>query len=371
MPDPFGAPGARLYRTGDLARWRRGRDARVPRPHRPPGEGARLPHRARRDRGRAAAQHPAVSRGRRGGARGRAGDKRLVAYVVAGADVVRRRRAARGALQASLPEYMVPSAFVPLEALPLTPNGKVDRKALPAPDGDRRRRAGYVAPRRAGRGAAGRHLGRGARRRPGGRHRRLLRPRRPLAAGDAGGVADPRGASASSCRCDACSRRRRSAGWPRAVEAARRAGRGASCRRSCAVPRDGDLPLSFAQQRLWFLDQLEPRLVGLQHAGGAAAARASRRRGAGARFTRAGRGATRRCAPIFAAVDGEPVQVIQPRRAFALPLIDLRDLAAGGARGGAARRGLAEGGASVRPRPRAAAAGGAAAAGRAASTCCC
>ena len=73
VPDPFGAePGARLYRTGDLARWLRGRDAGVPGAARPPGEGARLPHRAGRDRG-GAARAPGGARGGGGGARGRAG----------------------------------------------------------------------------------------------------------------------------------------------------------------------------------------------------------------------------------------------------------------------------------------------------------
>ncbi|HEX5708788.1 MAG TPA: phosphopantetheine-binding protein, partial [Pyrinomonadaceae bacterium] len=79
------------------------------------------------------------------------GEKRLVAYVVAG-----ERRPVpttsewRHHLQRKLPDYMIPSVFVLLEAMPLTPNGKVDRKALPAP-GEQRPRlaAAFVAPRTA------------------------------------------------------------------------------------------------------------------------------------------------------------------------------------------------------------------------------
>jgi amino acid adenylation domain-containing protein/non-ribosomal peptide synthase protein (TIGR01720 family) len=81
----------------------------------------------------------------------RPGDQRLVAYLVpdpgpAAADELRRRL--RAALAEKLPDYMVPSAFVFLDALPRTPSGKTDRGALPAPElGQEARASAYVAPR--------------------------------------------------------------------------------------------------------------------------------------------------------------------------------------------------------------------------------
>ncbi|MCL1621681.1 non-ribosomal peptide synthetase, partial [Ralstonia pseudosolanacearum] len=72
------------------------------------------------------------------------GEQRLVAYYVSGEAI--EAQTLREQLQASLPEYMVPAAYVRLERLPLTPNGKLDRKALPAPEGQAYASTAYEAP---------------------------------------------------------------------------------------------------------------------------------------------------------------------------------------------------------------------------------
>ncbi|MGJ5892712.1 amino acid adenylation domain-containing protein [Streptomyces niveiscabiei] len=126
VADPF-VPGQRLYRTGDVVRWR---------------ADGRLEFLGRGDdqvkirgfRIELAEIEAALARCEGVGqvtvvAREDQGVKRLVAYVVGEADV----EGWRAQLAAVLPDYMIPSAFVPLDALPLTPNGKVDRRALPAP----------------------------------------------------------------------------------------------------------------------------------------------------------------------------------------------------------------------------------------------
>ncbi|MEW6742261.1 MAG: amino acid adenylation domain-containing protein [Planctomycetota bacterium] len=75
------------------------------------------------------------------------GDQRLVAYIVPAGAAPPSTSDLRGSLRGFLPEYMVPSAFVFLDALPLTPSGKVDRRALPAPQAAKRDELGFVPPR--------------------------------------------------------------------------------------------------------------------------------------------------------------------------------------------------------------------------------
>ena len=133
IPDPFGVePGARLYRTGDLARWRADGNleylGRVDRQVKVRGYRIELG-----EIEEALAQHPAVRETAVLAREDGTDDRRLVAYLtVAGDRPVPASLELRQFLRNSLPEPMVPSAYVVLEALPLTPNGKVDREALPA-----------------------------------------------------------------------------------------------------------------------------------------------------------------------------------------------------------------------------------------------
>jgi amino acid adenylation domain-containing protein len=154
VPHPFAArPGERLYRTGDLARWLPDGTVdflgRIDRQVKIRGfrvEPAEIEATLERHPGIAAAVVQPRDDGR--------GNKRLVAWLV----MAMNQGGERGALELSdgdllawcrerLPAFMVPGAFVLLDALPLDPNGKVDRKALPEPDRGSRGFQGGVAPR--------------------------------------------------------------------------------------------------------------------------------------------------------------------------------------------------------------------------------
>ncbi|HYH80383.1 MAG TPA: non-ribosomal peptide synthetase, partial [Longimicrobium sp.] len=138
VENPFGA--GKLYRTGDRVRWladgtldymgRLDEQVKIRGFRIEPGEieAALLDH--------AGVRECAVL------VRDDAGDKRVVAYVVGDAEA----EALRAHLRRALPEHMVPAAFVFLEALPLSPNGKLDRKALPAPEGEAYAAREYEAP---------------------------------------------------------------------------------------------------------------------------------------------------------------------------------------------------------------------------------
>jgi amino acid adenylation domain-containing protein len=151
VPDAFSAqPGARIYRTGDRARWTERTDALThSRTHALEYLGrldAQVKVRGFRiEPGEIEAvlrRHPAVVECAVVARAAGVGDTRLVAYLVGAAEA----DALRAHVRRSLPEYMVPNAFVPLDALPLTPNGKLDRKALPALERALAEKT-YVAPR--------------------------------------------------------------------------------------------------------------------------------------------------------------------------------------------------------------------------------
>ncbi|HYO13481.1 MAG TPA: amino acid adenylation domain-containing protein, partial [Thermoanaerobaculia bacterium] len=329
VPDPFGeTPGGRLYRTGDLVRWlasgdleflgRADQQVKVRGFRIEPGEIEA-----------ALVRHPALQ-GAAVLAVG-AGNPRLVAFVTplperevpAAADL--RRHLAR-----TLPEHMVPAAFVELGSLPLTPNGKVDRRALErmAPEAGRSARA-WEAPATAAEGIlagiweevlAVPGVGAGDDFFELGGHSllatRVLSRIRALF-----GVELPlrRLFEATTVRALAAE-----------IETAGPPARTAAAPLPVPVPEEAEagLPLSFAQERLWFLDRFEPdsalynmpaavRLEGdLDGPAFAASLGEIVRRHEALRTA-------------FLEIDGRPVQRVVPWTPFELPVIDLRGLPAG------------------------------------------
>ncbi|HVT15608.1 MAG TPA: amino acid adenylation domain-containing protein [Thermoanaerobaculia bacterium] len=349
VPDPasalHGEPGARLYRTGDLARQLP--DGRIEflgrRDHQVKVRGFRI---ELGDVEAAVARHPevaqavVVARGEEGiGPDG----VRLVAYVVARDS--RRTSAAGPAAQPlahdaswaaelrdfaalRLPPFMVPSVFVTLDALPLTPAGKVDRRALPAPPD----------------------------RRGGGGARPLVAPRTPVeevlcglwaevfgmervSAGDdffaLGGhsllatrlISRLRAAFRLELPLDALFAAPRLSDLARVIEGELAGGDAAGPAEPplAAGPRPDAVPLSFAQQRLWFLDRLQPGscLYNIPNA--------TRLRGglAAPALAAACLEIVRRHEVLrtrFPAVEGRPVQEVSAEPEAPLPLLDLAAL---------------------------------------------
>ena len=190
------------------------------------------------------------------------GDQRIVAYVVpaAGAPDLDEVRAGAAEL---LPSYMVPTAFVVLDRIPLTVNGKLDRRALPAPRGPGARRSAHRRPRsrrpwprcsptcstssRVGLDDDFFELGGNS----------LIATRVVARISDALGVDVAVRALFEASTVEALAAK---------VETAyRRRGAGRGC---APRPRPELVPLSFAQQRMWFLNQYDTDVIGLQPAAG-------------------------------------------------------------------------------------------------------
>lgn len=134
VPHPFAhQPGARLYKTGDGARYRP--DGNIEflgrRDHQVKIRGYRIELseiEATLEQQASVKQAIVLAR------EDAPGDKRLVAYIISSKDKAPSSGELRAALAAGLPDYMIPSLYVVLDAFPLTPNGKVDRKVLPPPE---------------------------------------------------------------------------------------------------------------------------------------------------------------------------------------------------------------------------------------------
>ncbi|MFL6199420.1 MAG: amino acid adenylation domain-containing protein [Thermoanaerobaculia bacterium] len=329
-PDPFAAPGARLYRTGDLGR--RLPDGRVEflgrRDQQVKVRGFRI---ELGDVEAALARHPGIESAVVVDRRDpdAPGEARLVAYAVPRPGLTLSapwEMELRGFLRRLLPAYMVPSAFVMLDALPLTPAGKVDRRALPAPE---LARSGpdrpWIAPRtpveevlcaiwarlfeleRVGADADFFELG----------GHSLLATQL---------VSRVREAFALELPLRALFDAPVLSNLAHEVERALREGEGTAAPPLAPQPRPaGGIPLSFAQQRLWFLDRLEPespfynvpaavRLRGRLHPAALAAAFQEIVRRHEALRTR------------FAEEAGRPVQIVEDDLPFSLPLLDLSGL---------------------------------------------
>ena len=325
IPHPFSTePGARLYKTGDLARYLP--DGRIEFLGRTDYQvkirGFRI------ELGELEAvlrEHPAVREAVVLAQEDASGEKRLVAYVVAERESRPAANDLRSFLRQKLPEYMVPSALVLLDALPLMFNGKMDRRALPALERARPElENAVVIPRTPteeilaeiwvqvlGLERVGIHdnffdLG----------GHSLLATQVVSRIRDAFGMEIPLRRLFELPTV---------AGLAESIDVTRRAGQNLQAPPIVPVARDGDLPLSFAQQRLWFIEQLAPgnsaynipAAVRLKGALNVAALEQSLNEIVKRHET---------LRTTFAMVDGGPIQVIAPTLPMALPVVTLQEL---------------------------------------------
>ncbi|MEP7308952.1 MAG: amino acid adenylation domain-containing protein [Acidobacteriota bacterium] len=255
VPDPFSKrPGERLYRSGDRARWRSDGDleylgrlddqVKIRGFRIEPGEieSALLSHEG---------VTSAVVIARRDGEI----DPRLVAYVVTRESAPPDRAELRRWLQQRLPDYMVPAAIVPIAALPLTAHGKIDRAALPAPD-MQEARAG-VAPPRSPLEELLANIWIDVLNVPQvGRHDNFfeLGGHSLLATQAVSRIYEVLG---ESLPLRVLFERPTIAQLAEALEEMRLTDRVGAPPPLAPVPRQGPLPLSFSQQRLWFLDRIQ------------------------------------------------------------------------------------------------------------------
>ncbi|HEX2092656.1 MAG TPA: amino acid adenylation domain-containing protein, partial [Longimicrobiaceae bacterium] len=323
VPDPFGkVPGSRLYRTGDRVRWLASGEleflGRIDRQTKVRGFRIEL-----EEIEAVLVEHERVSEAAATVLEDLLGEKQVVAYVVAERGSEVSSGELREYLRGRVPEHMVPGALVVLEALPLTAHGKVDRRALPAPQWSSGK--DYTAPRTATEEIVA------------GIWAEVLKRER---VGVEEGFFELGGHSLLAMQV--VSRIRRAVGVevplrtlfeaPTVVELAARIealqgdGAFASAPPIERVPRTKPLPVSFAQQRLWLVDRLEP---------GSAAYNmpfALRLRGAleVEVLRRSLEALVERHETLrttFAEQDGTPVQVIHAPMPVVLPVVDLRGLA--------------------------------------------
>ncbi|MFZ1662087.1 MAG: amino acid adenylation domain-containing protein, partial [Paracoccaceae bacterium] len=324
IPNPFGAPGARLYKSGDLARFLSDGTieylGRIDDQVKIRGFRIELGEIEARLRAQPGLRDALVM------ARDDiANDRRLVAYVVSASGAAPDEAELRSALLAALPDYMVPSHFVWLDAFPVTLNGKVNRKALPLPVLSRDDE-GYVTPQ-------------------GDVAQALAEIWAQLLGLDRVGATDSFFALGghSLLATQAISKIRSKFGvdvplrailfdQPTIAELAPLIGklvaRQAGTVMTTIQPTDrtGELDLSFSQKRLWFLDQLEPgnpfynipaptRLQGELNVDALRAALNQIVRRHDILRTR------------FITRDARPIQLIQPEFELDIPVIDLSHLA--------------------------------------------